>query len=82
MPLRLVKRKESDHWYVRGTVRKQSVFESTGTDDKKAAEAIRIKREGRLLEDSIHGKESSVTFFEAAVFYMTAGGSARFLGKE
>lgn len=82
MPLRLVKRAGSDHWYVRGTVRKQSVFESTGTDDKKAAEAIRIKREARLLNDSIHGKESSITFFEAAVSYMAAGGSTRFLGEE
>jgi integrase/recombinase XerD len=82
MPLRLVKRKGSDHWYVRGTVRKQPVFESTGTDDKKAAEAIRIQREARLLNDSIHGKETSITFFEAAVSYMAAGGSPRFLGEE
>ena len=82
MPLRLVKRAGSDHWYLRGTVRKQPVFESTGTDDKKAAEAIRIKREARLLEDSVYGKESSLTFFEAAVSYMAAGGSPRFLGKK
>jgi integrase/recombinase XerD len=82
MPLRLVKRKGSDHWYIRGTVRKQSVFESAGTHDKKAAEAIRIKREKRLLDDSIYGRESSITFFEAAVSYMAAGGSPRFLGEE
>jgi hypothetical protein len=42
MSLRLVKRAGSDHWYLRGTVRKQSVFESTGTDDKQAAEASLI----------------------------------------
>jgi integrase/recombinase XerD len=82
MPLRLVRRKGSDHWYLRGTVRKQAVFESTGTDDKKAAEAIRIKREALLLEDSVYGKKASVTFFEAAVSYMAAGGSPRFLGEE
>src|ERR1700686_4271322 len=82
MPLRRVKRKGSALWYVRGTVRKQSVFESTGTDDKKAAEAIRIKREARLLEDSVYGKKASVTFFEAAVSYMAGGGSPRFLGEE
>jgi integrase/recombinase XerD len=82
LSLKLTRRKGSDHWYVRGTVRKQSVFESTGTDDKKAAEEIRIKREARLLTDSIHGKESSITFFEAAVSYMAAGGSPRFLGEE
>jgi integrase len=82
LSLKLTKRKGSDHWYLRGTVRKQPVFESTGTDDKKAAEAIRIKREARLLEDSVYGKESSLTFFEAAVSYMAAGGSPRFLGEE
>lgn len=82
MPLRLFKRNGSDNWYVRGTVRKQYVFESTGTDDKKAAEAIRIKREARLLQDSIYGKEANLTFFEAAVAYMSAGGNPRFLGKE
>jgi integrase/recombinase XerD len=82
MSLRLVKRNGSDHWYIRGTVRQQSVFESTGTDDKKAAEDIRIQRAARLLSDSIHGKESSITFFEAAVSYMAAGGSPRFLGEE
>jgi integrase/recombinase XerD len=82
LSLKLVKRAGSEHYYLRGTVRKQPVFESTGTDDKKAAEAIRIKREARLLTDSIHGKESSVTFFEAAVSYMAAGGSPRFLGEE
>lgn len=83
MSLRLVKRKTgSDHWYIRGSVRKQSVFESTGTNDKKAADAIRIKREARLLNDSIYGKQASVTFFEAAVSYLEAGGSSRFLGEE
>jgi integrase/recombinase XerD len=82
LSLKLVKRSGSDHWYLRGTVRKQSVFESTGTDDKKAAEAIRVKREARLLEDSVYGKQSTVTFFEAAVSYMAGGGSPRFLGEE
>jgi integrase/recombinase XerD len=82
LSLKLVKRKGSDHWYIRGTVRKQSVFESTGTNDKEAAKAIRTNREARLLKDSVYGKESSVTFFEAAVSYMDAGGSPRFLGEE
>ena len=37
------------------------VFESTGADNKKAVEAIRIKREARLLDDSVYGKKASVT---------------------
>jgi integrase/recombinase XerD len=82
MSLRLVRRRGTHCWYIRGTVRRQSVFESTGTNDKKSAEAVRIKREARLLEDSIYGKEASLTFFEAAVSYLAAGGSPRFLGEE
>jgi integrase/recombinase XerD len=81
MPLRLVRRKGSDHWYVRGTVRSKSVFETTKTNDKKAAEQIRIKREAQLLEESIHGRTATVTFAEAASSYIESGGSARFLGE-
>lgn len=82
MPLELKRRKGSKHWYIRGTVRGQPIFETTGTHDKKAAEAIRIKREARLLDDSIHGKKASVTFAEAAASYLTSGGSRRHLGEQ
>ncbi len=68
-------------YYVRGTVRGQSVYETTGTGDKKAAEAIRTKREAALLEESIHGRAATVTFAEAASSYLDSGGSPRFLGK-
>lgn len=81
MPLRLVKRKGSDHWYIRGTVRGKSVFETTGTDDKKAAEQILIKRDAQLLEESIHGRTATITFAEAASSYIASGGSPRFLGE-
>ena len=82
MSLELKRRKGSKHWYIRGTVRGQSIFETTGTDDKTAAEAIRIKREARLLEDSIHGKKASVTFAEAAASYLSSGGSRRYFGQQ
>lgn len=82
MPLELKRRKGSANWYIRGTVRGIAVFESTGTPDRKAAEAIRIKREARLLEDSIYGKKATATFLEAAVSYAASGGSVRFLGNE
>jgi integrase/recombinase XerD len=68
-------------FYIRGTVRGQSVYETTGTDDKKAAEAIRIKREEKLLKESIHGRIATITFAEAASAYMDGGGSPRFLGE-
>ncbi|MEY3773973.1 MAG: hypothetical protein RLZZ129_753 [Verrucomicrobiota bacterium] len=81
MPLKLTRRPGSDNWYIRGTVRGISVFESTGTDQEEAAEEIRIQRESALLTESIHGKKATVTFLEAAVSYMEAGGSSRFIGK-
>lgn len=77
--LKLVKRKGSECYYIRGTVRGQSIFDSTETRDKEAAEAIRIQTEARLLKESVHGKVSTVTFDEAAASYFASGGSARFV---
>lgn len=81
MPLKLVQRKGSDFYYIRGTVRGQSLFESTGTRDREVAEAIRIKTESRLLNESVHGKKALITFEEAAESYIASGGSERFLIK-
>jgi integrase len=79
MPLKVVKRKGSPHLYLRGTVRGASVYESAGTSSRVTAEAIRIKREARLLDRSIFGPSASVTFAEAAESYLNAGGEGRFL---
>lgn len=79
MPLRLRKRKGSPHWYLRGTIRGVAVDESTGTDSKAAAEAIRIKRENAILNRSIHGQASQTGFLEAAVGYLENGGEGRFI---
>ena len=73
--------KRSNCWYLRGTIRGQAVFETTGTDDRAAAEAIRIKREHELLQRSVFGAGATITFLEAAVSYLEAGGEARFLGR-
>jgi len=82
MPLKLKRYpKRSEHWYVRGTVRGQAVFETTGTNDRAAAEAYRIKREKELLDRSIFGVGATISFLEAAVSYLEAGGEARFLGE-
>jgi integrase/recombinase XerD len=67
-------------YYLRGTVRGQSVYETTGTGSEKAAEEIRVKREAQLLADSIHGRAATVTFAEAASSYLDSDGSPRFLG--
>lgn len=80
MPLRLCRRSGSDNWYIRGTVRGIAIFESTGTDSKKAAEEIRARREAEVLDISVHGKKAAGTFMQAAVLYLEAGGSPRFVG--
>ena len=73
--------KRSSHWYVRGTVRGQAVFETTGTDDRATAEAIKAKLENELLERSVFGPGATVNFLEAALSYLDDGGEARFLGR-
>jgi hypothetical protein len=82
MPLKLVRRKGAPHLYLRGTVRGLRVFETTGTNDRKAAEAIRIKREAEILDRSVFGVAATVTFAEAALTYLETGGEATFLGHE
>jgi hypothetical protein len=82
MPLQLKRYANRTNWYIRGSVRGQAVFETTGTDDHAIAEACRIKRESELLHRSIFGAASSITFVEAAVSYLEAGGEARYLGKQ
>jgi integrase len=79
--LKLVNRKGTHHYYLRGTVRGQAVFETTGTDDLNTAEALKIKREHELLHRSVFGSGATVTFLEAAVSYLEEGGEARFLGR-
>ncbi|HXR34410.1 MAG TPA: site-specific integrase, partial [Candidatus Binataceae bacterium] len=62
-----------------GTVRGVAVDESAGVADRQAAETIRSKREWEIIEASIHGRKTTVTFLEAAVDYIEAGGERRYL---
>lgn len=80
MSLKVVTRKASPHLYLRGTVRGEPIYESTGTDEPEAAEAIRIQREGQVLQRSVYGERATASFAEAAVAYLKDGGEARFLG--
>ena len=79
MPLKLVKRHGSPFWYMRGSVRGQPVNESTKTDDREQAEAVRAKREWEIVNRQIGGGRAVATFLEAAVSYMENGGEARFV---
>lgn len=83
MPLKLCRyAARGQNWYLRGTVRGVGIFETTGTHDRQAAEAIRIKREAEILNRSVFGPCETVTFAEAAASYLEQGGEARFLGEE
>lgn len=60
----------SRFWRLRGTIRGVSVDETTGVESRELAEAIRIKREGQLLDESVFGPKRSRRFSEAAVSYV------------
>lgn len=80
MPLKIERRAGSGNWYLRGTLRGIRVRESCGTDDEKAAEAIRAKREWEILQGSIFGTKAQGTFNSAVVAYLADdGGERRFL---
>ena len=72
MSLKIVKREGRPYLYVRGTVRGQTVFESTETADPRQAEGYRIKRESELWNRAVHGTRETVTFTEAVVSYLEA----------
>ncbi len=70
MSIRLYQRAGSRLYYLRGTVRGIRVYETTGTEDRKIADAIRAKREAQLLEESVFGKAAVVSFKRAALSYL------------
>lgn len=79
--LKLYRRKPTGPYYLRGTIAGVSIYESTGTDQKPGADLIRIKRETEIFERHVLGKAATITFAQAALTYLEAGGEARFLGK-
>lgn len=79
MPLKLVRRDGSPFWYIRGTVRGASIFESTGLDNEEQAEEARALREAELIRASVHGDKAVRTFAEAVASYLEAGGEATHL---
>lgn len=85
MPLSPTKR--GKYWYIRGTVAKTEIFETTRIPHKGAAKPTKIvkdfckKREEELEEEYVYGKSRVATFIDAAQSYIDSGGSPRFLGK-
>lgn len=80
MPLKLKRYPEkSPNWYVRGTEAGISIFESTGTVERKEAEAYRKKRRIELYATGALGVEQPTTFADAMSAYVMHGGENRFL---
>jgi integrase len=78
--LKLVRRPKSPYWIIRGTLRGQSIEETTGDTDKKRAEERRAKREAEILTESVYGKQATVTFASAVWDYLEHGaGNKRFV---
>lgn len=79
MPLRLKRKKGSPNWYVRGTVAGQYVEQTTGTTERKLAEAYRIKLERTTYDEAALGIRQPATWAEAVSVYLDNGGSERFV---
>lgn len=85
--LKIFKKTNSPNWYLRGTIHGQEIYESTGIPHqglKTPSSRIKDYREKRLndlREAYIYGKAYSATFLDAALNYLKAGGSPRFLGE-
>jgi integrase len=78
MPLKLTKR--GTIYHLTGSIAGQRIRESTGLDNRRAADAYRLRRETEITERHAHGYSTTLTFAEAALTYLQAGGEARFLG--
>ena len=76
MSLKLTRRHGSPCWYIRGSIRGVRVDESTGVEQRAAAEEVLVRRGAEILERSIHGDALSRTFAEAALSYMEGGGES------
>lgn len=70
--LRIIKRPGRETFYIRGTVRGQRIYESSGTSDRAQAEEFRAKREAELWAESLYGRKATVTFAHALTAYLEA----------
>ena len=77
--LKLIKRADSPHWQIRGTLRGIRVRESTFTDSRSHAEAILARRQQEILDRATFGEQATATFAEAVNLYLDLGGEARYL---
>ncbi len=81
LKIKKLPKSRSPYWYVRGTIKGQFIFKSTGTTDKRQAEEFRRRCEAEIYEFVALGRQKPVTFADAITAYITSGGDRRFLLK-
>ncbi|MCG8460127.1 MAG: site-specific integrase [Holophagales bacterium] len=79
MPLKLVKRKGSPFWYVRGTFLGETVYESTEETCKKQAQRHIEPTKEDIRQRHFSGDAAVATFDDAADLYLEAGGEDTYL---
>src|SRR5215471_5302138 len=77
MPIELQKRPGRDKWYIMGTEFGENVRQSTGTADRKQAEAILAKVRAEIFQRHAFGAQATCTFLAASISYMEAGKGGR-----
>lgn len=77
--LRVVAIKGRRNLYLRGTVKGQAVFETTGTSSTDHAEFICAQRNKELLDRHTFGPKATANFLEAAVSYLETHADRRFV---
>jgi len=71
MPLKLIQR--GDTWHITGTEFGETVRRSTGTADRKKAQAILAKVRAEIFKRHTYGAQATCTFLNAAKSYLAAG---------
>lgn len=71
-------KKRGDVWHYSFTVDGKRYRGTSGTPDKRLAEDIAIKHEGRVRRAAVHGSEAVLTFAEALALYADDGKDTRF----
>ncbi|MEP9374245.1 tyrosine-type recombinase/integrase [Mesorhizobium sp. KR1-2] len=79
--MKIVRRSDSDYFYLRCSLFGKTVCKSTGLTDRNLAEAVRIQTEASMLHEHVFGPKATKTFSEAAASYVKSGGSNRFLDR-
>lgn len=77
--LKLIKRPDSPHWHITGTLRGIRVRESTGTDSRAHAEVLLTKRQKEIIDGAVYGPDKVTILAEAVVSYIESGGSEKYL---